>query len=355
MNFSKDLEEYNEKVKYYFKLPNGKAYNGNTNVKFVGKNNKIHYTGKTYTKYSELLEHIPKGFYKSEEHWKSPFKDWGTPVTEDEFVLDPIYSSQTQNDEYKRNILGYSLAKIDGDTRKRSVLETQLTDNKVRNLIDKVKPLSVSAGTSTNDQVSMLNTPFQSALQTPVQTPPSGSSQRNLYNIIPNIFSRNISPNVPGPILSSLANLDDTTELVLPAQASSGSPPASSPPASSPPARAQTPARPRPPTRASSVGRSPETPAPLRPVPLATDQGSSSQQTAETTPYPEQTRKGIAAAVYINQFEQQIIAYARTLPAVTLRSQQATANLIAEKFNISANSVINYAKSNPAIVGRKPL
>jgi hypothetical protein len=365
MNFSKDLEEYNEKVKYYFKLSNGKAYNGNTNVKFVGKNNKIYFTGKTYTKYSEPLEHITKGFFKTEEHWKSPFKDWASPVTEDEFVLDPIYSSQTQNDEYKRNILGYSLAKIDGETRKRSVLETQLKDNKVRNLIDKVKALS------SPDQVSIPNTPFFPAVQTPVQTPPSGSSQRNLYDIIPNIFSCNISPNILGPLLSLLANLDDTTELILPAQASSGSPPASS----------QTPARSCPLTRSASVGtrrtdepRSPETPAPICPVPLA-DQGSSSQQTAETTPYPEQKRQGLVATVYINDSHQPpaamrqtasqrvllyinnneaaIIAYAKTLP--NMGSQQATANLICKEFNLSANSILKYAKSNPAIIGRKPL
>lgn len=167
MDFRKDLEEYNENKIYYFKTPDGKPYNGNTNFKFVGKNNKIYYTGKTYTKYSQLLEHIPKGYSVNEKHHSTPFTVWGEPnkhLQEDFYTLDPIFGAgQSMDDDYKRNILGYQIKARD-NFGKKDVLFTSTDENKVRDLFDNIKRFAPSVRPSGTTQTA------ESVLQSPINT-----------------------------------------------------------------------------------------------------------------------------------------------------------------------------------------
>ncbi|KAJ1635445.1 hypothetical protein T492DRAFT_1132056 [Pavlovales sp. CCMP2436] len=129
---SEKFEDYEKDKKYYFRTKDGKEYNGNTNYKFVGKNNKVFYTGKTFTKYSELLQEFPNGYFVTEDFHDTPFTKWLKSVQDDENpFLFPIYGqgeTMTEENAYARDILGQNLTQFNQKTGRRDVISTSMNE-----------------------------------------------------------------------------------------------------------------------------------------------------------------------------------------------------------------------------------
>jgi hypothetical protein len=360
MEFHKGLDELNEKVIYYFKTPDGKPYKGNTNIKFVGKNNKIYYTGKTYTKYSQLLEHIPKGFSVSETHFTTNFTYWGVqPRKEVDYSLDPIFGEgQSIDDDYKRNILGYQLVARDNTGRK-DILLNSANDNKVRELFEKVQRLNMPSGrtqtTAGSTQTAASGSPAGSSQATASPSFPSPTNTGGLGLFAQNtgltpfspqdltdIFNLFSPPDQPQPVApfspTEIANIVNLLDTETPPE----TPPAT--PQYIPFQNAITPAGPRTPPRnqnlaaAAGMEQRPVTPEPRQGTPEAS---SSSQLTGSAARRSiEQNLEGLRAAI-------------SKLPADVQRSRAKIAGALNRAFGVSEAAIVDTLKSNRALYQSK--
>jgi hypothetical protein len=123
---------------YYFML-DGKPYRGSYNRKFVGKQVQ-YYTGVSPTRYSKLLEHIPKGFEVSDEPVVNPMDRWlyNKPLTiprqrHEELIMEqPLYGgivghNGISNEAVRRPEVGFKIVKQNPFTGKQNELETTVT------------------------------------------------------------------------------------------------------------------------------------------------------------------------------------------------------------------------------------
>lgn len=128
------------KYTYFYKL-NGEPYRQTINVKWVG-DKKIYYTGKRFTKWSQPLEHFPKGFEFEDIQYTSPFKTWPEPTyTRTETVEEPIYSINPPDySSFQKDILGYRVVEQTIGSGTRKELTLKMKDNSGNPLVPQQVP-----------------------------------------------------------------------------------------------------------------------------------------------------------------------------------------------------------------------